>query len=73
MIYRISIILYRYKYRIEKIDRYPAIGGKDIPFSDMVRVVACHAGDRGSNPVGPFPFRFTSLVQGWQLTGQYEY
>ena len=25
MIYQISIILYRYKYRIEKIDRYPAL------------------------------------------------
>ena len=25
MIYRISIILYRYKYRIEKIDQYPAL------------------------------------------------
>ena len=25
MIYLISIILYRYKYRIEKIDRYPAL------------------------------------------------
>ena len=25
-------------------------------FSDMVRVVACHARDRGSNPVGPKSF-----------------
>ena len=25
MIHRMSIILYRYKYRIEKIDRYPAL------------------------------------------------
>ena len=25
MIYRISIILYRYEYRIEKTDRYPAL------------------------------------------------
>ena len=30
MIYRISIILYQYNYRIEKIDRFPAlVGGHD--------------------------------------------
>ena len=32
MIYRISIILYRYKYRIEKNDRYPALIDSTILF-----------------------------------------
>ena len=37
-----------------------------LTFSDMVRVVACHARDRGSNPVGSYVFFPLGLLHWWQ-------
>ena len=34
MIYRISIILYQYKYCIEKTDQYPALQGTEASWSE---------------------------------------
>ena len=44
MIYRISINLYRYEYRIEKTDRYPALLNNEFIVYDRVKIFMSKSG-----------------------------